>query len=576
VTSNRSFIRKVAYIAAIGLLLLPLSLMSRPATVYQPGGALAEMRRQEGLSQAELGAIDPASESMKLATVGLRGVAVAVLWNQANEYKKKEDWDNLAASLTQIARLQPNFVSVWEFQAHNMSYNVSVEFDDYRQRYHWVKKGIDYLIEGTNYNRNDPRLLWYAGWVIGQKLGRADEKQEFRRLFREDLEFHQLLMRQQIDVDRARGPEGPDNWLVGREWYLKAQRAVDNEGKSLGNKSPALFHSSPVMSRINFADATEKVPGFDAERVRAEWRTAGEEWAALGRRQLSSSLGISIQLGGVAQLKDTIEGLERELDALLPGVRERLRQERVAKLPPDMRRALEKPFEERSMAEQQKAYQAEPQVFVGYMEVAQEAPGEKSVEARRVAQRLNATVEQLRLTESSRHVVNYAFWEARCAAGADEVSTLARRRLFEAKDAFQRTDLEEAKDKFEQSFDLWAEVLRRWPLLLEDADNDDLVKDVEIYIKVLDQLDLRDASGGVLPPDFPLSDLVRYYQREELLQFRKAEPDSQPTPDTPASNDSPPSEPTAEENPTDEAPADDASANEATSNAEEPAATVDP
>ena len=90
------------------------------------------MRASYGLSQAELGEIDPASETMKMATLGLRGVATNLLWTKANRYKKTESWDKLSATLNQIAKLQPNYITVWEFQAHNLSYNVSAEFDDYR------------------------------------------------------------------------------------------------------------------------------------------------------------------------------------------------------------------------------------------------------------------------------------------------------------------------------------------------------------------------------------------------------------------------------------------------------------
>jgi hypothetical protein len=106
---------------------------------------LAQLRTQYNLGQSDLGEIDPASEAMKLATMGLRPVAVITLWEKANEYKMKEDWDNLSATLNQIIKLQPNFITVWEFQSHNLAYNVSVEFDDYRQRYHWVKRGISFL-----------------------------------------------------------------------------------------------------------------------------------------------------------------------------------------------------------------------------------------------------------------------------------------------------------------------------------------------------------------------------------------------------------------------------------------------
>ncbi|MEX2025644.1 MAG: hypothetical protein WEH44_00060 [Pirellulaceae bacterium] len=131
---NASFVRKVSYLAAIAVLLLPIAYLSQPATVSRAGGGgnvsaggkLAKLRTKYNLSQAELGEIDPASETMKLATLGLRGVAVNILWTSAIHYQKVKDFNNLELTVKQIIRLQPNFLKVWDFQAHNLSYNTSV------------------------------------------------------------------------------------------------------------------------------------------------------------------------------------------------------------------------------------------------------------------------------------------------------------------------------------------------------------------------------------------------------------------------------------------------------------------
>ena len=114
---QRSFVRKNVYLAAIVVLLVPLYLLSRPATPPRkggegsPGGLLARMRKKEKLSQSQLGQIDPAGETIKLATLGMRGVATLVLWEKANEYYKKKDWVNFSATVMQTTKLQPHFVS---------------------------------------------------------------------------------------------------------------------------------------------------------------------------------------------------------------------------------------------------------------------------------------------------------------------------------------------------------------------------------------------------------------------------------------------------------------------------------
>ena len=139
-------------LVALALLLVPLSILAQPADSAGPGGVLARLRAAAGLSQANLGEVDPTGETIRFATLGLKNIAVTLLWDRANHYKKVEDWTNLSATLEQMTKLQPNFYSVWDFQAHNLSYNISVEFDDFRDRYAWVMKGIEFLRQGIALN----------------------------------------------------------------------------------------------------------------------------------------------------------------------------------------------------------------------------------------------------------------------------------------------------------------------------------------------------------------------------------------------------------------------------------------
>lgn len=133
---------------------------------------------------------------MRLATLGMRGVAVCILWQRAEYFKREQFWDNYSATLNQITRLEPHFVKVWDFLSWNLSYNISVEFDDYRQRYAWVKKGIDYLLVGTKYNRKKTDLPYEIGWKFGNKFGVSDEKVQFRQLYRMDDDWHTELIDQ--------------------------------------------------------------------------------------------------------------------------------------------------------------------------------------------------------------------------------------------------------------------------------------------------------------------------------------------------------------------------------------------
>ena len=155
-------------------------------------------------------------------------------------------------------------------------------------RYQWVKKGIDFLILGTQYNRDEPGLLNPVGWFIGQKIGRADENRQFRRLFKEDKDFHAEFRKNGVEVDQALVLGKPDNWLVSKLWYDKAEEAVAR-GKPLRLKQPLLFYNSGPMSQINAATALEKDDGIFGQLAQFAWNRADTAWERYGSRELLAS-----------------------------------------------------------------------------------------------------------------------------------------------------------------------------------------------------------------------------------------------------------------------------------------------
>ena len=186
---QKLFYRKVFYIAIIAVLIFPLYMLGNPARRDAGGGLLAQRRDDLNLSEANLGEIDPAGSAMKLATFGMRGVAVSLLWSRSLEYEKRADWDAVVATANQITTLEPHFITIWDFVGWKLAYNASAQFDDYRERYRWVIRGFEFVQEGTTYNEKAPKLFVRAGWTISQKIGIADEKKQYRRLFREDEEL---------------------------------------------------------------------------------------------------------------------------------------------------------------------------------------------------------------------------------------------------------------------------------------------------------------------------------------------------------------------------------------------------
>ncbi|MCI0360134.1 MAG: hypothetical protein L0211_16775 [Planctomycetaceae bacterium] len=541
---NASFVRKVAYIAAIALLLLPLAALSQPATVDpnnpaggSPGGKLSQLRVQYDLSQAELGEIDPASETMKLATLGLRGVATNILWLYAIHHKKVEDWDKLELTVQQIIRLQPNFLEVWDFQAHNLSYNVSVEFDDYRMRYQWVKKGIDFLILGTHYNRQEPGLLNQVGWFTGQKMGRSDEQKQFRRMFRTDKDLHELFRRNGVEVDQeqaispyrsletGREERRPDNWLVARLWFNRAVDAVTSSNRPIRGKSPLLFYSGGPMSLINGSAATQK-DGYFGELSQISWQRAADDWRAYGDRELPATEGFMFRLNELEERRDRIKQLRDQIDLLAPGVREEITNEKTARLSDAMRAAREKPADKRTPEEMQLAYQAEMEIVVRDREVFDRAPRDARPEIRTLLEQLDNDEAVAGSIARNRQIVNFEYWRTRCDAERTKLALDARRNVYEADKLFAAGEkFAEARQMYEEAWLAWAQIFKDHAALMDNAEAQDLIESIGRYRDLLNQLDER------FPADFVLNDLLgRHHEgmklRDEVRLIQSATGDS--------------------------------------------------
>ena len=517
---RRSFIRKIVYLCAILPLLFALSWLGKPATSggedreASPGGKLAKLRTKEDLDQSQWGEIDPAGEAIKLATFGMRGVAANLLWSDAIEAKKKKDWTKLSATLNQVVKLQPNFLKVWEFQAWNLSYNCSAEFDDYRDRYRWVIQGIKFLEKGIDYNKLEPRLYQKTGWTISQKIGRSDEKKQFRELFVEDDEFH---------GDRPKSER--DNWLVGKEWYGRAADLIDNKGRPLYGDSPLIFRSKAPMCQMNYAESLEK-DGTFGEKARKAWGDALEDWDEYGEQDIPYSDNTVIHLGEQELLEEQLKKLSDELDALAPGAREELKKVKFENLTDEQRVALNTPAKMRDPKQARLAYEAEALVQVSFDEVYRQAAENDQKKAKELLDEIKQVQLLYSKTKSYRGIVNYDYWGLRAKLEQDDDMLNARKLSYQAQKFFKEGgNLLEAGKAFEGSIQSWANVLKNNELLLgsstvddatkqealiannllmtDKATNDDLDDLIEQYGKVLDQED------AMFPADFPLDFYIR-------------------------------------------------------------------
>ncbi len=512
--------RRLFYICAMVVLLIPLYFLGNPSvrntdgSVKQPGGTLAQIRTQYDLGQGDLGEIDPASESMRLATLGLRGVASTILWQKAEYYKKEQFWDRLSATLNQIAVLQPHFVEVWEFQSHNLSYNVSAEFDDYRQRYQWVKRGIDYLIKGSKFNKHRTEMPFELGHFFGSKMGVADEKKQFRALYRDDENFHKEVQdKTALDL---RQPDGlgpdrkPDNWLSGRLWYLKAYEMVD--GGDAPARSAMMFYLKGPQWLMKYAEAMQTEGTLD-EPARYAWRTAGRDWQKFGERQILTTFGDTIYLTELERAQSEYAKLKEEFEKFCGESFTKLRDARIAQLTPQELGAWGKPDIERDLDEILKAEKVEAYLSIDPLEIAKATPDGLRVEALQFAKRLATAQSKISHIEIYRNQINYAYWEARCEAEQIDDAILARTSMFEANQLLDKGELDSALEKYDIAWKAWSDLFNKFPAMMIDDAADEVLASVERYRQLIDLPDL--------PPDFGLSGFMKFRQ---IYQGELADP----------------------------------------------------
>lgn len=498
-----SFRRKLFYIAAIILIAVPLYVLGQPET-KNSGGTLAKMRNRYDFGQSDLGDLDPASEAAQLGTLGLRGIASTILWNQAEGYRRDQKWDQFSATLNQIAKIQPHFVNVWEHQAHNLSYNISAEFDDYTQRFEWVKKGIAFLVRGTEFNRRQPILEWYLGLYNGSKIGKADEKVQYRDLFRGDEDFHDYLAEQGLDSRQADalGPDNlPDNWLVGRLWYEKSYALVADGAYC--KKTRHIYYSDSPKCYMNHGISIE-TEGVIDDRAKYAWNRGSVAWRDFGEREVVTTRGNTISLNSEERVKANIERLKQEFDEVTGDARDRVIEELVSKLDPRELEIYNKPVEQQTRDEQMVGLNINSRVRPTYLQIADKAEGDKS-EAMRLAvalEREEMVEEDLRIYREN---VNYGYWETRSIAEQNDYTLAARQQIYAADQAIEEAAVDQALELYEMAWRNWYLVFSRFPILMTDQAGDEVAEGIRRYKRILD---------APFTDDFPLKDFVEFREMQ--------------------------------------------------------------
>lgn len=138
--------------------------------------------RTLAIREQSRGEVDLIGAVARLTTMGSRGLATCVLWMDAMDAQKKNQWSELEVFVRSLTKLQPHFITPWLFQSWNLSYNVSVESDRPHDKYFYIARGIGLLAEGDRQNRDNPDIRWSIGFFTQHKIGQSDETNVLRSL----------------------------------------------------------------------------------------------------------------------------------------------------------------------------------------------------------------------------------------------------------------------------------------------------------------------------------------------------------------------------------------------------------
>ena len=165
------FYKMSARVKKILLLLLAAALLAGSGRIQT---SLNQDRARLHLTRtaAPLADAPPMLAFTAVALGGFRGLISNYLWIHANDLQQNDKYFEAAQLADWITDLEPHFSQVWIFEAWNMAFNISVEFKDFSDRWHWVQQGIELLRDkGLAYNPNELSLYQQLAWFFQFKLG---------------------------------------------------------------------------------------------------------------------------------------------------------------------------------------------------------------------------------------------------------------------------------------------------------------------------------------------------------------------------------------------------------------------
>lgn len=177
-----------------------------------------------------------------------RGLVTNLAFIRAEKYKSAGRYYDARDLASWICTLQPRFPSVWEFQAWNMAWNISVTTYTPEERWNWVYNGVRLLRDqGIFYNPRAVNLYRQIAWIFVNKM--SESVDEHHMTFKRNWAYrmHLVLGAPPDPLGDYRPDETFDalEGVIGEDPLADAARAEFERRRAAKGLDPA---SAPVVS----------------------------------------------------------------------------------------------------------------------------------------------------------------------------------------------------------------------------------------------------------------------------------------------------------------------------------------
>jgi len=154
--------RRAAYLFCAAALLVPIALAQL---------SLERLRGREGIKPTFSEGARGAGMAVDTVVLGpFRGLRADLKWMKTIEMQDAHRYYEVEVLCREILELQPDFDAVRIYQSWNLAYNLAAETEDARERWGWVKSGMDLLEEHTGRNPPEAASYYALGQLILHKL----------------------------------------------------------------------------------------------------------------------------------------------------------------------------------------------------------------------------------------------------------------------------------------------------------------------------------------------------------------------------------------------------------------------